>query len=114
MMTYWTIFGSLVVCAIGCLIAALLGRWTRSSHLPRFLRSAVAAVLLAWINLGGLHGGIGPLPATLILFLSPKILSDPRPEAVGYLMIGFSFFSIAMVFLAYWICSKPKTLGQSP
>lgn len=113
MITNWTIIGSLVVCAIGCFIAALLGRKTRSSRLPRLLRSTVAAILLAWINLAGLHGAIGPLPAALILFLSPKILSDPRPEVVGYLMIGLSFFSIAAVFLAYWICSKPKKVGQS-
>ncbi len=111
MMTNWSVVGSLVVCALGphrCTFRPL------DSVEPLASLFAFCPVLLVWINLGGLHGGIGPLPAALILVLSPKSLSNPRSEAVGYLMIGFSFFSIAMVFLAYWICSKSKTLGQSP
>lgn len=107
-----TIFGTLILCVFGCVLAAFFGFWSRRSKTPRFLRAIITTVLLSWTYFVG-GGGVGVMPAVFILSMTPKLLISSGPGAFGFLIVGISFFSMAVVFAAYWICSKPKTVGQS-
>ena len=110
---YPTIIGTLVLCLIGCCLAALIGRWSRHSQMPRWLRASIATVVLSWSTLvvGG-HGGAGgvAIPSALLFILSTRSKEVPKPEEIMVMAIMVACF--AAVFASFWFFSRRPTGGK--
>ncbi len=113
MVIYPTIIGSLVLCLIGCCLAALIGRWSRRSQMPRWLRASVATVVLSWSALfvGG-HGGGGAVavPSAFVFILATRSKEVPKPEEIMVMAIMVACF--AAVFASFWFFSRLKAVEK--
>lgn len=98
-----TIFGTLILCVIGCVLAALFGRWSRQSQIPRLLRASLSAILLSWIFFVG-YGGVGLFPSVFVFLIAAKS-GEP---AKAYEVFVFAVFIACFfaVFASFWFSSR--------
>jgi hypothetical protein len=98
-----TILVNLILCTLGCLISALLGRWSRRSQVPRFLRATFATVLLSWSALF-FGGGVGVLPTAFAFIIAARSNESPKPhELLVFALFICCFFA---VFASFWFFSR--------
>jgi len=101
------IFGTLILCVVGCVLAALLGRWSRRSHIPRLLRATAIASLFSWTFFVG-QGAVGVLPSVFVLAMTPKAFIGTVATNDDFLALGLALVSISVIFLSYWKFNSPK------
>lgn len=111
---YPTIIGSLILCLIGCCLAALIGKWSRNSQIPRLLRGSIATVMLSWsaIFVGG-HGGAGggAVPSALLFILATR--SKDAPKANEILVMALFVTCFFTVFASFWFFSRLASSEKS-
>jgi hypothetical protein len=109
-----------ITCIVGCLIAALIGRFFRKPDPMRFFKAAIVALAFSWqVSLVAGHGGaIVPLPSAVTFALYwPWINRDKYPAHLdaefisneiytSYAMLLGSVVSFGLVYLSYWTFSR--------
>jgi hypothetical protein len=105
----WTIGGSLVLCLFGCLISALMARLTRGSSLPRKIRAAIAALLLCWVSVVGMHG-LAVTPAFVVIGNAARILAGPDVVADRAFLVVTIVSFLAVFFTHLFFARTPKEL----
>jgi hypothetical protein len=109
-----TIFGSFILCLVGCALAALFAKLSRRSQIPRFLRAMVTTVLCAWVFFvgGGGHGAaIGVLPSAFLMAISFRANFLVRSE--DFVILAIAIFSFIAVFVSFWVFSRLATGEKS-
>jgi|GEM_PF-1377907 len=114
---------NIVLCLIGCVIAGLLGAWSRKSNRMRFIKALTVATLFSWIIIFGGLGGWAILPSIAMFCLaypwvdptnytsaSESLISNQIKEA--YIIIGMSSLSFLLVFCCFWFFSRQIKLYE--
>jgi hypothetical protein len=105
-----TIFGTSILCLVGCVFAAFFGWLSRRSKMPRMMLGFLSTSLLSWIFFVS-HGAVGVLPAVFAFFIAAKSGETPKPHEI--FLFAIFIVSFIAVFTSFWIFSKPKLRGKS-
>jgi len=106
---------NIVICLIGCVIAGLLGAWSRKSNRMRFIKALTVATLGSWTVLIGSLGGIAIRPSIFISYLAytwtklsnyDSIEAQLREIRESYIVMGMSSLSFLLVFCCFWFFSR--------
>jgi hypothetical protein len=97
--------GCLILCLLGCWIAAKLAkRQTGASLIKRILQALLIASLFSWtffIFSAGHSGGIDVSPSIRFIFLVAMKYSEGNLESDGFILMLIPLASLAAVFAAY-------------